>query len=69
MHRVRGGVGRGARSHQSELLVRMPKPRTLARRKTVVLNASDSGHLRVERLLTSIDETVTRTVTVTFKRL
>jgi hypothetical protein len=56
--------------NQNELLVRMPKPKTLARRKTVVINASDSGHQTTDDTFgSSVDETVTRSVTVTFKKL
>ena len=54
--------------NQSELLVRMPSPRKL-RRKVVTVSASDSGHQTDEGFGTKLDENVTRTVTVTFKRL
>jgi hypothetical protein len=55
--------------NQSELVVRMPAPRAL-RRKVVTLTASDSGHQTDDNGFgTKLDETVTRNVTVTFKRL
>jgi hypothetical protein len=55
--------------NQSELRVRMPSPGAL-RRKVVTLTASDSGHQTDDDGFgTKLDETVTRSVTVTFKRL
>jgi hypothetical protein len=54
---------------QSELMVRMPSPRKL-KRKVVTVTASDSGHQSDDDGFgTKLDETVTRNVTVTFKKL
>jgi hypothetical protein len=55
--------------NQDDVFIRMPKPTTLKRRKTVVLTGKDSGHQKIELDGSQLDETVTRTVTVTFKKL
>jgi hypothetical protein len=54
--------------NQSELVITMPSPRKL-RRKVLTVSASDSGHFADEGFGTKLDETVTRNVTVTFKKL
>lgn len=52
-----------------ELLVPMPSARMLARRRTVVLHASDSGHQSSDNGDSTVNETLTRSVTVTFRSL
>jgi hypothetical protein len=55
--------------NHDEVFIRMPSPKTLKRRKTVVLTGSDSGHQQIDFSGSALDETATRTVTVTFKKL
>jgi hypothetical protein len=72
MHRVRSGVGCGTGPglslHTFELVSTMPSPRKL-RRKVLTVSASDSGRFTDEGFGTKLDESVTRNVTVTFKKL